>query len=188
MTPSVPPTGGWGELLSGIEQMPYAAQVYVVVVSDHGMASVDRQVVLSDIVDLRGVRSVPLGPGDEPTPERETTPGAPRYETRSIPASAPPDARAFLRHEAPEHPACGERPPIRRCDPDPSRGRDARVPPRRVAATRNARMGSNAAIDARDLSGARSENQGWAETRAIRSDSHLPRFWRTSSIWCRTRR
>lgn len=54
-----------GELLSEIERLPYGDRVYLVAVSDHGMASVDpdRQIILRDAVDLRDVRAVPLGPG-----------------------------------------------------------------------------------------------------------------------------
>lgn len=91
-----------GELLSGIEQMPYAAQVYVVVVSDHGMASVDRQIVLSDIVDLRGVRSVPLGPGMSLHLNGNDARSTEIRDAFNSSVSAA-DARAFLRHEVPEH-------------------------------------------------------------------------------------
>lgn len=53
-----------GQLLAGIDRLPHTDRVSVVVVSDHGMATVDheRQVVLPDILDLRGVRAVALGP------------------------------------------------------------------------------------------------------------------------------
>ena len=91
-----------GELLSGIEQIPYAPQVYVVVVSDHGMASVDRQIVLSDIVDLRGVRSVPLGPGISLHLNGNDVRSAEIRDAFNSSVRAA-DARAFLRHEAPGH-------------------------------------------------------------------------------------
>ena len=53
-----------GRLLAGIDRLPHADRVSVVVVSDHGMATVDdaRRVVLREILDLRGVRADPLGP------------------------------------------------------------------------------------------------------------------------------
>ena len=91
-----------GELLSAIEQMPYAAQVYVVVVSDHGMARVDRQVVLSDVVDLRGVRSVPLGPGMSLHLNGDDARSTEIRDAFNSSVNAA-DALAFLRHEAPDH-------------------------------------------------------------------------------------
>lgn len=93
-----------GELLSGIAQMPYAAQVYIIVVSDHGMASVDpdRQIVLSDIVDLRGVQLVPLGPGMSLHLNGNDVRSAEIRDAFNSSVSAA-DARAFLWHEAPEH-------------------------------------------------------------------------------------
>ena len=54
-----------GRLVDGVEQLEFGTQVYVVVVSDHGMAAIDsdRQIVLPEVVDLRGVRAIPTGPG-----------------------------------------------------------------------------------------------------------------------------
>ena len=54
-----------GQLMNTIEQLPYGPNVYLVVTSDHGMAVVDpeRQVVISDIINLDGIRAIPTGPG-----------------------------------------------------------------------------------------------------------------------------
>lgn len=92
------------ELLSEIERLPYGDRVYVVAVSDHGMARVDpdRPILVSDAVDLRGVRAVPLGPGlslhvdgdDERSAAIKDTFNS-RVDERN--------GRAFLRNEAPPH-------------------------------------------------------------------------------------
>ena len=92
------------ELLSEIERLSYGDRVYVVAVSDHGMARVDpdRQVLVREAVDLRGIRAVPLGPGlslhvegdgERSVEIRDTFNG--RVNER--------DARAFLRDESPPH-------------------------------------------------------------------------------------
>ena len=54
-----------GLLIDGIDRLPYGERVYLVVVSDHGMAPVDpdRQIELPALVNLSGVRAVPTGPG-----------------------------------------------------------------------------------------------------------------------------
>ena len=92
------------ELLSEIERLPYGDSVYVVAVSDHGMARVDpdRQILVRDAVDLRGVRAVPLGPGlslhldgDDARSAKIRDMFNSRVDER--------DARAFLRDEAPRH-------------------------------------------------------------------------------------
>ena len=51
------------QLLGGIDALPHAARVALVVVSDHGMAAPDpeRLTVLPELADLSGVRLVPLG-------------------------------------------------------------------------------------------------------------------------------
>ncbi len=53
-----------GRLLDGVDALPHAARVALVVVSDHGMAAPDPQrlTVLPDVADLRGVRLVAAGP------------------------------------------------------------------------------------------------------------------------------
>ena len=53
-----------GRLLDGVDALPHAARVALVVVSDHGMAAPDpeRLTVLPDVADLRGVRLVAAGP------------------------------------------------------------------------------------------------------------------------------
>jgi predicted AlkP superfamily pyrophosphatase or phosphodiesterase len=54
-----------GQLLDGLANLPHADQVYLLLVSDHGMAEyrADRQpLILDRIVDLTGVRSVEGGP------------------------------------------------------------------------------------------------------------------------------
>ncbi len=53
-----------GRLLDGVDALPHAARVALVVVSDHGMAAPDagRLTVLPDVADLGGVRLVAAGP------------------------------------------------------------------------------------------------------------------------------
>ena len=53
-----------GRLLDGIGMLPHGDQVSVVVVSDHGMGSVDPDLVidLGELADLRGTRVVVTGP------------------------------------------------------------------------------------------------------------------------------
>ena len=90
-----------GNLLDGIDALPHAADVALVVVSDHGMATPDagRLSVLPDAADLSGVRLMPLGPamslhvGD---------PGRSRALRDALNAKLQ-DARAYLRAETPEH-------------------------------------------------------------------------------------
>ena len=92
------------ELLSEIERLPYGDRVYVVALSDHGMARVDpdRQILVRDAVDLRGVRAVPLGPGLSLHVEGDDARSAEIRDTfnRQVDAG---DARAFLRDETPPH-------------------------------------------------------------------------------------
>ncbi len=54
-----------GRLLDGLGMLPYGDQVSVVLVSDHGMGSVDPELVtdLRQIADLRNTRVVVTGPG-----------------------------------------------------------------------------------------------------------------------------
>ncbi len=54
-----------GRLLDGVDRLPHADQVSLVLVSDHGMGPVDpdRVVNLREIADLRGIRTVVTGTG-----------------------------------------------------------------------------------------------------------------------------
>ena len=91
-----------GRLLDGIEQLEFGTQVYLVVVSDHGMAAVDadRQIVLPEVVDLRGVRAIPTGPGMSLYVNGDD---ATARELRDRINMSEPDARAFLRADVPAH-------------------------------------------------------------------------------------
>ena len=90
-----------GQLMRGLDALPHAERIGLVVVSDHGMAAVDpdQLTVLPEMADLDDTRLVAAGPsmsvhvGD---PERAA---ALRDElnTRLI------HARAYLREELPEH-------------------------------------------------------------------------------------
>lgn len=52
-----------GRLLDGIDALPHGDRVHLVLVTDHGMAPLDREpVVLEDWVDLEGVRVITGGP------------------------------------------------------------------------------------------------------------------------------
>ena len=88
-----------GRLLDGVDALPHAARVALVVVSDHGMAAPDpdRLTVLPDVADLSGVRLVAAGPAmsvhvGEPARSR-----ALRDELNA----GLPHARAYLRAEIP---------------------------------------------------------------------------------------
>ena len=57
--------GQIGQLLRGIEELPYGDEVYVLLVSDHGTASYDEDrapLVLDTVVDLAGISTVEGGP------------------------------------------------------------------------------------------------------------------------------
>ena len=103
------------ELLSEIERLPYGERVYVVAVSDHGMARVDpdRQILLRDAVDIRGVRAVPLGPGLSLHVDGDEARSAEIRDTFNSRVDER-DARAFLRDETPprlhiaNHPRYGD--------------------------------------------------------------------------------
>ena len=90
-----------GQLVEGIDALPHADRVALVVVSDHGMAAPDpdRTTVLSEVVELGGVRLVDAGPsvslhvGD---PDRARA-LRDRLNARLV------HARAYLREELPEH-------------------------------------------------------------------------------------
>ena len=90
-----------GRLMDGIDALPHADRVALVVVSDHGMAAPDpdETTVLPDVADLAGVLLVGAGPavsvhvGD---PERARA-LRDRLDARLV------HARAYLREELPEH-------------------------------------------------------------------------------------
>ena len=92
------------ELLSQFERLPYGDRVYVVAVSDHGMAEVDpdRQILVRDAVDLRGVRAVPLGPGLSLHLDGDDARSAEVMDIFNSRVDER-DARAFLRDETPLH-------------------------------------------------------------------------------------
>ena len=88
-----------GRLLDGVDALPHAARVALVVVSDHGMAAPDpdRLTVLPDVADLRGVRLVAAGPAmsvhvGEPARSRAL---------RAALNAGLTHARAYLREEIP---------------------------------------------------------------------------------------
>ena len=93
-----------GELVSEIERLPYGERVNIVVVSDHGMADLapERQIVLSDVTNLRGARTVPLGPGVGVHVSGNDARSRDIRDTFNAGVDSA-DARAFLRHEAPAH-------------------------------------------------------------------------------------
>ena len=91
--------GYLGRLLKGLERRGLAGRVNLVVVSDHGMAetSLDRVVVLDDLVPLDAVDVVDINPtlGLDPLPGREA-------EVYSALAGAHPRLRVYRRAETPE--------------------------------------------------------------------------------------
>ena len=93
-----------GRLLEGIDGLPHADRVSIVVVSDHGMAAVDdaRQVKVRDVVDLRGVRAVALGPAMTLHLDGDDDRAMALVErfNGQVDASV---ARAYPRHAAPAH-------------------------------------------------------------------------------------
>ena len=90
------------QLLNGIERLPFGDQVYLVVVSDHGMTRVrgERQIVLGEAVDLQGVRAVPTGPGMSLHVGGDTVHSTRLRDQFNASANG---ARAFVRSEVPEH-------------------------------------------------------------------------------------
>ena len=90
-----------GRLMAGVDALPHADRVALVVVSDHGMAAPDpdETTVLREVADLRGVGLAVLGPsvslrvGD---PE-EALALRDRLNARLV------HARAYLRAELPDH-------------------------------------------------------------------------------------
>lgn len=106
-----------GQLLDGIESLPIADRVNLILVSDHGMSAQDtaRAVYLDDHVDLDGVRSVAAGPyttlwvGDSARADaiRDALNGGSVVGVASRsgaegPAGGLTHARAYRRYEIPE--------------------------------------------------------------------------------------
>ena len=91
-----------GRLLLGINQLPHASQVYVVVVSDHGMAIVDaeRQIVLPEVVNLSGIRAIPTGPAMSLYLTGDEARGPILRDQFNAQVQ---DARAYLRDEIPSN-------------------------------------------------------------------------------------
>ena len=102
-----------GMLMDGIADLPRSDRVHIIVVSDHGMASVDagRKLILSDVLDLRGAHLESLGPAVSVHVEDD---GSGRRAGQVVAAfnSAvdPADARAFRRNQVPEHLRVGDNP------------------------------------------------------------------------------
>ena len=90
-----------GRLLDGIDALPHAARVALVVVSDHGMAAPDpeRLTVLPELADLSGVRLAPIGPGMSLHVGDAARSRALRDELNAKLTHA----RAYLREETPPH-------------------------------------------------------------------------------------
>ena len=88
-------------LIDGIDALPHAARVALVVVSDHGMAAPDRErlTVLPELVDLSGVRPAPAGPGLSLHVGDAARSRALRDELNAQLTHA----RAYLRAETPAH-------------------------------------------------------------------------------------
>ena len=93
-------------LLAGIDSLSYGDRVYVVVVSDHGMAAVRdddaQEILLGDVVDVRGMRAVFLGPDASLHTDGRNAQATRVRGTfnRRVDDSL---AEAFLRREAPAH-------------------------------------------------------------------------------------
>ena len=90
-----------GRLLDGIDGLPHAARVALVVVSDHGMAAPDpeRLTVLPELADLAGVRLAPAGPALSLHVGDAARSRALRDELNAKLTHA----RAYLRAETPPH-------------------------------------------------------------------------------------
>ena len=88
-----------GQLVDGIARLPHGARVILVVVSDHGMATLDpeRRHALAELMDLDGIRAVttglPIG--------LHVADVTRRTEVRDTLNEGLRDARAYLREEVP---------------------------------------------------------------------------------------
>ena len=90
-----------GELLDGVDALPHGDRVSVIVVSDHGMASVDpeRRQSLPPAAVGRGIRAVPTGPAVSlHVADAARGPGI-----RDAINDTLQHARAYLREEMPAH-------------------------------------------------------------------------------------
>ena len=90
-----------GRLLDGVGALPHAAEVALVVVSDHGMAAPDpaRLTVLPDVADLGDVRLMAAGPAMS---VHVGDPARSRALSDELNAGLP-HARAYVREEIPAH-------------------------------------------------------------------------------------
>ena len=90
-----------GRLLDGVDALPHAGRVGLVVVSDHGMAAPDpaRLTVLPEVADLAGVRLVAAGPAMSLHVGDAARSRALRDELNA----GLTHARAYLREEIPAH-------------------------------------------------------------------------------------
>ena len=102
-----------GRLLDGLDGLPFADEVYLVVVSDHGMMRLDpeRRTVIPGLVALDGIRLVATGPNmslhlvsTSDTPEEV----AARLNARLEDATAYPRDALPERLHARDHPALGD--------------------------------------------------------------------------------
>lgn len=101
-----------GMLLDGIDRLPHGGEVYVLLVSDHGMGNYDPAIpplVLDQFIDLDGIRAVEGGPYvflhfDQADPQRAA-------RIRDEINSRWTCGQALLPADAPAHWAVGESPP-----------------------------------------------------------------------------
>lgn len=102
-----------GMLLDGIGQLPHGDEVYVLLVSDHGMDRYDpahTPLILDQFIDLNGIRLVEGGPYvfmhfDQADPQRSA-------QIRDAINARWSCGRALLPQEAPDHWAVGDSPPF----------------------------------------------------------------------------
>ncbi len=89
-----------GRLVDGIDALPHGERVHVIVVSDHGMATIDRErtMYLSDALELRKTRVASTGPTAHLFVEGDATR---RREVRADLERAFPEAEVYLRAELP---------------------------------------------------------------------------------------
>ncbi|MXZ71057.1 MAG: alkaline phosphatase family protein [Acidobacteria bacterium] len=90
-----------GDLMAGVDALPHADRVALVVLSDHGMATPDPDLTetLPESVDLTDVRAVPAGPSIS----LHTGDDARSRALRDALNAELTHARAWLREELPEH-------------------------------------------------------------------------------------
>jgi len=90
-----------GQLMDGLNTLPHSKEVSLIVVSDHGMAPIDpeRQIVVRDLVDLKGVKAVATGP----TMSLHVGDDQRSHLLRDTLNGQLVNARAYLRAEIPVH-------------------------------------------------------------------------------------